>query len=473
MKSMKAKLIMLLLAASLAPGIIKAQTSDDGVIRTSNDSTQWTTGQIETPRINWLYEGAPVSISYNDLDNTSTDGSWQNYDVSDNLLPFNPSVSANITGSNPLTGIAEQPITIKYMLADSVGARHGVGDKIDRKVDRYEIQASINYTDTTTGQPMTVNFKIPNHLYKYFTDVDTSAQTPWRPLHGYDLDNNPDSLDMVLDNIYDVMVNPDFAQNKTNMEQMNESSPYTGAGAATNATLEMISEGGLDNPFDPASVTFIMQDHSQKKSGYDNSNNTGGSNPPDDGDLETMVLKTTSGNVTIKYLMPDTTVTHPGANVINIYEITVDSGYEPVFVVNASGLPYNIETTQVNDTTFNAALEIQTDVNQRGTYPISVEFDATPVGTPEIPKKEDYDAINIPNPFTSNTTLQYSLKNDDFVKIDVYDMQGRLVQKAFEGNQKAGTHQINLDGSNLSDGIYFGNISTSQGGSYSVKLLKQ
>jgi len=476
MKSMKAKLIMLLLAASLAPGLIKAQTSDEGVIKTSNDNTEWTTGQIKTPGVQWIYDGQPLSIFYNSADTSVAQGMWQNYDVSDNLSPFTTDISGNLSFTwNTFDGtIAEQPITINYMLADSVNARHGVGDKIDRKVDRYEITASINYTDTTTGQPMTVNFHMPNHLYKFFTNLDTSAQTPWRSSHSYDLNNNPDSLDMVLDNIYDVMVNPGLAQNKTNMEQMNETSPYSGEGNATNATLEMISDGGLDNPFNPASVSFTMEDHSKKKSGYDKPETSGSPNPPDDGDLETMVFKTANGgNVTVKYVMPDTTVTHPGAEVINIYEIVVDSGYEPKFVVNTNGLPYQLSTTQVNDTTFDAALSVQTPPGQTGTYDVDVEFDAVPVGVPDIPEKEDYDAINIPNPFTDNTTLQYSLKKDDFVKIDVYDMQGRLVQQAFEGNQKAGTHQINLDGSDLSAGIYFGNISTSQGGSYAVRFVKE
>ena len=176
------------------------------------------------------------------------------------------------------------------MLSDTLNGRHGVGGKIDRKADRYEIDCTIAYTDTATNQPASVSFKLPNHLAKYFMDWDTTAQTPFEPLIGYGTASNPEKMDSILNNIHDIMVNPQLAQNKENMAQMNETSPYSAQGDSINSTLENISNGGVGNPWNPEIFTMLMQDHSQKGSGYNPKPNTEGSSPPNDEDLETMVF---------------------------------------------------------------------------------------------------------------------------------------------------------------------------------------
>jgi len=235
----------------------------------------------------------------------------------------------------------------------------------------------------------------------------------------------------------------------------------------------MISEGGINNPFNPASITFTMEDHSKKKAGYSAPENTEGPNPPDvnEGDLETMVLKTANGNVTVRYLMPDTTKTHPGAEVINIYEIEVDSGFMPDLQVY--GLPSTITMNQLNDTVFDVAVALQTPGgNKSSTYDVSVDFDAIPVGMPEIPDKPNYGATNFPNPFTSNTNLSYTLENKGMVKIALYDMNGKVVENIFEGQQVAGTHEFSIDGSSYSSGMYFLKIAGEEG-VQTLKFLKQ
>ena len=473
MKSMKAKLITAILIASLALSA-KAQTTDDGVIQTSDNPPEWTTGQIQTPMINWFYNGLPLSIFYNDANNTTANGYWQNYNTS-GLDGFNPFVSGNGTGSDPLSGISEQPIKINYMLADSANARHGVGGKIDRKVDRYEVECTIAYTDTATNQPTSVTFTIPNHLAKYIMDWDTTGNIPFNPGFSYTTAANPEKVDSILNNIYNVQVNPDFAQNKRNQEEMNETSPYTGTGAATNTTLENISEGGVGNPWNPEIFSMFMEDHSKKKSSYSTPENTEGPKPDvDEGDLETMVLKTANGNVTVRYLMPDTTKTHPGAEVINIYEIEVDSGFMPDLQVY--GLPATITMDQLNDTIFDVAVAMQTpEGSKSATYDVSVDFDAIPVSTPEIPEipaKPDYDATNFPNPFLDNTTLSYTLKNKGMVEIALYDMNGKVVENVFKGQQVAGNHEFSINGSNYSSGMYFLNIAGGEG-VQTLKFLKQ
>jgi hypothetical protein len=473
---MKAKIITALLLASMLPNLLKSQTVDSGVIQTTDNQTEWTTGKIVTPAVNYIAAGQLIQVKLNDINNTTQDGYWS-ADYSDNLEPLEPITMGNITGT--MAGIpdsiAEQPIKINYMLSDTLYGRHGVTSTIDRRVDRYEIDCTIAYTDTATGQPTSIDFKLPNHLAKYFMDWDTTAATPFDPVVAYSSTANPEKLDSILNNIHDVMVLPEFDKNRTTMAQMNETSPYSAQGDSINSTLRNISDGGLGNPWNPEIFSMTMEDHSQKKSGYSPKPNAEGSSPPppDDDDLETMVFKTTNGDIIVKYFMPDLTVTHPGANVVNIYEMTIsDPSFKPDIQVDAGGLPTNVSTTQLNDSVYNVAVSVKTPDGQTGSYNIAVDLNAIQTSTPEVHKPVDYEATNFPNPFTDNTTLSYSLKEADDINIMLYDAQGRLVKEVFNGKQSAGVHEFSINGSDFYSGIYFYKI-TGRGGSQVVKIFKR
>ncbi|MGC9364957.1 MAG: T9SS type A sorting domain-containing protein, partial [Fidelibacterota bacterium] len=61
---------------------------------------------------------------------------------------------------------------------------------------------------------------------------------------------------------------------------------------------------------------------------------------------------------------------------------------------------------------------------------------------------------NYPNPFNSNTKIEYSLQNSDKVKLRIYDITGKLVKTLVNENQNSGKYSVNFDGSNLPSGIY-------------------
>lgn len=443
---------------------------DQTEIVTNNDPASWSTGKIERPHIHWVYNGLPLSINYQDSANTSANGTWRNVYTSPNLDPFNPDVDGNIgyTHINIDSTLAEQPINIKYMLNDTIGAHHGVIGNISARVNRYQTECLINYTDTATGQSESIEFEVPNHLYKYFMDYDTSAATPFDPLIGYDDVNNPQKLDSILDNIYDVMVMPDFEHDKEVLARFNESSPYSNQGDSITSTLEKITENGINNPFSPATITFTSENFG--KSSKSTPGNTEGPTPAED-DEEARVFETAAGNVAVKYFMPSNVVTHPGAEWGNVYEMTIsDTNYRPDVNLSASGLPSDVVVTRINDTTYNVAVSVKTG-NQPSTYNVTVDLDAILVGNPEIPKP-DFDATNYPNPFTDNTTLRYTLKEADDVNVVIYDVQGRVVREIDVDKQKAGTHEINIDGSSYAPGLYFANITSKKGGSHAVHILK-
>jgi hypothetical protein len=65
-----------------------------------------------------------------------------------------------------------------------------------------------------------------------------------------------------------------------------------------------------------------------------------------------------------------------------------------------------------------------------------------------------------PNPFNPTTTITFTLPVQSHVKLNVYDINGRLVGAVREPplqNQwfDAGTHNITFDGTGLASGIYF------------------
>ena len=62
---------------------------------------------------------------------------------------------------------------------------------------------------------------------------------------------------------------------------------------------------------------------------------------------------------------------------------------------------------------------------------------------------------NYPNPFNPTTTIEFALPVQSQVTIRLYNTLGQEVAQLLNSNFEAGTHQYNLNASNLSSGAYF------------------
>ncbi|RQW04500.1 T9SS C-terminal target domain-containing protein [candidate division KSB1 bacterium] len=62
---------------------------------------------------------------------------------------------------------------------------------------------------------------------------------------------------------------------------------------------------------------------------------------------------------------------------------------------------------------------------------------------------------NYPNPFNPSTTIAFSLKQNGFTTLEVYNVIGQKVKTVLNQNLKAGNHHVILDAADLSSGIYF------------------
>lgn len=60
-----------------------------------------------------------------------------------------------------------------------------------------------------------------------------------------------------------------------------------------------------------------------------------------------------------------------------------------------------------------------------------------------------------PNPFNPSTVIAFGLPNAGVVTVEVYNILGRKVQILAERRFQPGFHELRLDGSAFSSGVYF------------------
>lgn len=68
-----------------------------------------------------------------------------------------------------------------------------------------------------------------------------------------------------------------------------------------------------------------------------------------------------------------------------------------------------------------------------------------------------------PNPFSSSAVLRFSITEESEVKITLHDITGRTVSNILHEHKPSGSYEIQVNGSNLSSGIYFYRLQTSSG----------
>jgi hypothetical protein len=66
---------------------------------------------------------------------------------------------------------------------------------------------------------------------------------------------------------------------------------------------------------------------------------------------------------------------------------------------------------------------------------------------------------NYPNPFNPTTNIKYYVPQGSNVKINLYNIQGSQINTIYNGFAAAGDHELTLDASKLSSGVYFVNFS--------------
>ena len=65
---------------------------------------------------------------------------------------------------------------------------------------------------------------------------------------------------------------------------------------------------------------------------------------------------------------------------------------------------------------------------------------------------------NYPNPFNPSTKIEYSLPEQSFVQLRVYDILGNEVAELVNEEQSAGTYRTDFTANNLASGFYIAQL---------------
>jgi hypothetical protein len=67
---------------------------------------------------------------------------------------------------------------------------------------------------------------------------------------------------------------------------------------------------------------------------------------------------------------------------------------------------------------------------------------------------------NYPNPFNPSTTIKFSISENSFVSLKIYDVNGREISELVNKNLSQGEYEATFDARNVSSGVYFYTLRT-------------
>ncbi len=113
---------------------------------------------------------------------------------------------------------------------------------------------------------------------------------------------------------------------------------------------------------------------------------------------------------------------------------------------------------------FGTGLDIeheQTFANCAGTAPSLYNCGA--LGTPDAGGMQERFLVQAaPNPILGATRLSFSLAADQEVRVEIYDIAGRLVEKLADGPMSAGRHDLEWNAQGMPAGLYFYRVRTAE-----------
>jgi len=78
---------------------------------------------------------------------------------------------------------------------------------------------------------------------------------------------------------------------------------------------------------------------------------------------------------------------------------------------------------------------------------------------------------NYPNPFNPSTTIKFEIPTADIIRLDVYDVVGRLVKTLINQRLSRGLHEVTFDATGLSTGVYIYRLKSTESTLSSKMLL--
>lgn len=91
----------------------------------------------------------------------------------------------------------------------------------------------------------------------------------------------------------------------------------------------------------------------------------------------------------------------------------------------------------------------------RGIYIRDLDDDPSGIGNSSTVAENYSLKQNYPNPFNPMTTIEFNMKKAGIAKMDVFDINGRLISTLFDGYKQEGRQFVKFSGYDLPSGVYF------------------
>ncbi|MCH8568509.1 MAG: T9SS type A sorting domain-containing protein [Balneolales bacterium] len=143
--------------------------------------------------------------------------------------------------------------------------------------------------------------------------------------------------------------------------------------------------------------------------------------------------------------------------------VTLNIGIDEFYIGSTPDFLMELDAFTQPDENFTVTVEMTIPFTEEF---FSWDFSFTTFGTPvslepgtDLPKMVELHQ-NYPNPFNPTTVLTYSLPESGSVLLQVYNMQGQLVQTLVNEHNNAGRHEVSFDAGSLASGLYIYRLQT-------------
>ncbi|RPI15487.1 MAG: T9SS C-terminal target domain-containing protein [Ignavibacteriae bacterium] len=123
---------------------------------------------------------------------------------------------------------------------------------------------------------------------------------------------------------------------------------------------------------------------------------------------------------------------------------------------NSDDVAKDIAISDDNDAFITGTSELVVNTLNAPSYATTMTLDWGEENEVSLTKPLSFElSQNYPNPFNPTTNIDFTINQNVRVKINIYDILGRLVQKLVDEDLNKGTYKITFNGNNLSSGTYF------------------
>ena len=144
----------------------------------------------------------------------------------------------------------------------------------------------------------------------------------------------------------------------------------------------------------------------------------------------------------------------PGGGGSSIRDVGVDAAGN-VLIVNSSFEAFRIYSPPDGANSFNTFSPWAIDVDNSTVIPTPVDFSTSvDESISNVPERFSL-AQNYPNPFNPSTIIKYSVPENGFVRLSVYNLVGEEVSVLVSETVDAGFYEVTFNATNLPSGTYF------------------